>query len=220
MATTTLKQVIDRCKITLQEITTDGTRWSNQELVDWAGEFYQLASSVNPAEFADIQEFSCVAGTKQDAAQDVVQIIEITRNTDGTKMPIVATTKNVLDSTRRGWHGELESINQEVFILDERYPRIFYVWPPATANSKIEIVAITVPEKHQLADYTGGVATVKCTDRLVPPMVDYILFRAYSKDADFAGNQQRSDTHYRTALQSLQAGREIRYQVSPTQGDK
>jgi hypothetical protein len=218
MATTTLKEVIDRCKVTLQEITTDGTRWANQELVDWAGEFYQLASSVNPAEFSGVREFTCVSGTKQDAPNNVVQIIDITRNLDGTKMPIFATTKNVLDSTRRGWHGELESQAQEVFVLDERYPRTFYVWPPAQAGSKVEVVAIAVPEKHLIADYSGGTASIKCSDRLTPSMVDYILFRAYSKDAEFAGNQQRSDIHYRNCLQTLQAGRDVRYQVSPTQG--
>lgn len=217
MANSTLKEVIDRCKITLQEITSEGTRWANQELVDWAGEFYQVASSVNPAEFSEVIEFTCISGTRQNAPDDVVQILEITRNLDGTKMPIVATTKNVLDSTRRGWHGEIESSSQEVFVLDERYPRTFYVWPPATAGSKLEAVAVVTPTKHALADYTTGTAKVKCSDRLVPPMVDYILFRAYSKDADFAGNQQRSDIHYRNCLQALQAGREVRYQVSPTQ---
>jgi hypothetical protein len=217
VTTTTLKEVIDRCKTILQEVTSDGTRWTNQELVDWAGEFYQVASSVNPSEFSDVQSFTCISGTKQDAPTDVIQILEITRNLDGTKMPVMATTRNVLDSTRRGWHGEVESNSQEMFILDERYPRTFYVWPPAKAGSLLEIVAVIIPVKHSIADYSDGLTKVKCSDRLVPPMVDYILFRAYSKDADFAGNQQRSDIHYRNCLQTLQAGREIRYQVSPTQ---
>lgn len=215
MATTTLKTVIDRCKTTLQEVTSDGTRWSNNELVDWAGEFYQFASSMNPGEFSDMREFQCVAGTKQDAPGDMVQVLDIIRNLEGSKAPIIASTKNVLDSTRRGWHGEVPTNSQEVFILDERYPRQFYVWPPASAGSLIEIAGVVIPEKHSLADYSGGVAVIKCSDRLVPPMVDYVLFRAYSKDADFAGNANRANVHYTTCVNALQLGRNSRYEVSP-----
>lgn len=215
MATTTLKMVIDRCKTTLQEITSDGTRWSNNELVDWAGEFYQFAASISPGEFSEIRQLSCVVGTMQQAPADMVQIIDVTRNLDGSKMPIVATTKNVLDSTRRGWHSEVPSNSQEVFVLDERYPRQFFVWPPAQAGSLIEIAGVVVPEKHSTTDYTVGTAKVKCSDRLVPPMVDYILFRAYSKDADFAGNANRANSHYTTCINALQIGRDTRYQVAP-----
>lgn len=215
MPTTKVKDAIDRCKRTLQEVTSGGTRWKNEELVVWLSEFYQFAAGVSPGEFSVMRSFSCVAGTKQDAPEDIVQVLDVTRNLDGQLTSIIATTKNVMDSTRRNWHGETQSITQEVFILDERYPRQFYVWPPAAADSKIEIVGVVVPVAHSIGDYDGDEKAIKCSDRLVPAMVDYVLYRAYSKDAEFAGNKARADSHYNACIQLLQAGRDARYQMTP-----
>lgn len=214
MPTTKLKAVVDRAKTILQETGAEGVRWTNAELVDWANEFYCHAANLVPSEFAEVREMNCVAGTKQDAPADMVQVIDVIRNLDGSMMPLTATAKDVLDSTIRGWHGHAGSIEQEVFVLDERYPRNFYVYPPASVGSKIEIAGAVIPVAHVLSDFTGEAALVKCSDRITPAMTDYILFRAHNKDAEHAGNAARSDYHRNLCDSFLTKGKITRNQVS------
>lgn len=203
MTTTTLKDVIDRTKTTLQEITTEGIRWKNEELLMWANDFYRYASSAVPGEFSHIREFSCVAGTLQNAPADIVQILDVMRNLDGNKAPVIRTEKNVLDSTRRDWHSETETMQQEAFITDPRHLKAFYVWPPASVGSKLEIMGVVVPVAHDKADLSDEAITIKCDDRLAPAMVDYILFRAFQKDSDATLNAERAATHFQIMNASL-----------------
>lgn len=214
MPTTKLKTVIDRAKTILQETAEEGVRWTNAELVDWVSEFYSHAANLVPSEFSSIRELLCIAGTKQDAPTDMIQVIDVIRNLDGDMLPMSAASKGVLDSSVRGWHGHTESNEQEVFVLDERYPRSFYIYPPALVGSKIEIAGAVIPAPHILADFTGGSVTIKCSDRIVPAIADYILFRAHSKDAEHAGNAARSNFHRNLCDSFLTKGKITRNQVS------
>jgi len=76
-------------------------------------------------------------------------------------------------------------------------PKVFYVYPPAQ-SATTELVYSSVPMPH--ADSTG---TIKLDDRYAPAILDYMLYRAYQKDADYAANDQRSQTAYQTFLNSL-----------------
>jgi hypothetical protein len=46
-------------------------------------------------------------------------------------------------------------------------------------------------------------------------VIDYALYRAYMKDAEFAGNQQRASAHYNLFLTSVSSGGQIQLGVSP-----
>lgn len=215
MAVTKVKTVIDRCRTVLKEVSADGTRWTNTELVDWLNEFYLAAAGIAPGKFSEVRAFECQAGTQQELPTDMEQLLEVVRNLDGRMGGIQSATKAMMDTTRRAWHGDPHSNDQELFVLDERFPSKFYVWPPAAKGSRIEIAGVVLPKPHTIGDYDCGEITIHCSDRLAPAMHDYILFRAYSKDSEDTVNAGLAQSHYATYMQSMTGGKQIRFESSP-----
>ena len=48
MAVTTVGEILRRTKIILQELTQNGTRWTNEELLGWLNESYQAIVAIKP----------------------------------------------------------------------------------------------------------------------------------------------------------------------------
>lgn len=215
MATTTVYELLNRCRTQLMETTTEGTRWTNDELLVWLGEFYQLACLHMPGDFSEVREITCEAGTKQTLPSDMTRLLDVTRNADGSMRAVRRTMRNIMDATRPNWHSETLSTTQEVWCMDDQFPRTFYVSPPATEESKLEIVGAIVPTAHVISDYTGAVTTIKCSDQLAPAAVDYILSRCYGKDADFSGNAARQQNHYNLCMTAMGVNSQVKIQSSP-----
>jgi hypothetical protein len=53
---------------------------------------------------------------------------------------------------------------------------------------------ITEPADGAL--YTAVTGNISVPDIYANTLVDYVLYRAYTKDAEFAGNAQRATAHY------------------------
>lgn len=202
MANTTVKTVIDNAKLILQETTDNGIRWTNEELLGWLGEAYQKIISFKPSASANNSTVSCVAGTKQSLPADGVYLLDVVRNMAGSLSVVTRTERSVLDATRRGWHGDTGSDTIDHYLYDDQNPENFYVYPPATINAQLEVVYASVPGAHPAADMSNN-AVIKLDDRYAPTITDYILMRAYTKDADFAGNAQRMQYHENLFMTSM-----------------
>lgn len=46
-------------------------------------------------------------------------------------------------------------------------------------------------------------------------VIDYVLFRAYQKDSEYAGNAQRAQTHYQLFLNCIGQGMQAQELLSP-----
>ncbi len=202
MANTTVRTVIDKAKLILQETTDDGIRWTNEELLGWLNEAYQKIIGFKPNANANNTSLVCVAGTKQSLPSDGVYLLDVVRNLAGDQSVVTPTKRSILDATRRGWHGETESDSVNHFVYDDQDPSHFYVYPPASTSATIEIIYAAVPVPHLIAALTDS-STILLDDRYAPTITDYILMRAYTKDADFAGNAQRMSYHENLFMTSL-----------------
>ena len=69
------------------------------------------------------------------------------------------------------------------FVYDNRDPLHFYVYPPAVNGAKLEILYAKQP-----AEITATSQTLGLLDIYAEPLFNYVLFRAYSKDAEFGAN--------------------------------
>lgn len=215
MATTTVKSLIDRVKTQLLETTSEGVRWKNEEALGWLNDFYQFACMHLPERFADTRTFTCVAGTRQDLPADMEQLLDVTRNMDGNLRAMRPFERRMLDHTRPEWHNDTPGTVQEGWCFDDMFPRVFYVTPPATAGSMIEISGAVVPTAHPISDYTQATQTVKCPDNMVPAAIDYVLSRCYGKDADYAGNAAREQTAMTRCMTALGLAVQMQTRSSP-----
>lgn len=218
MAITTVGVVIRRVKLILQEITQNGTRWTNEELLGWLNESYQAIVAIKPDASSVNVAVDCVLGTRQEIPEDGHRLLDVVRNTAAAAKgySVMKISRDALDATRRGWHGEEPSVTVEQFMFDDHDPRHFYVYPPASAEAKLEIIYSAVPQPHAVTEASGeSEEIIRLGDSFAPAIVDYILARAYSKDAEHAANLSRAQMHSGSFVSMLGADAQASVAYSP-----
>lgn len=223
MAVTTVGTVIRNTKLVLQEVTAAGTRWTNEELIGWLNEAYQAIVQIKPDASAINTSVELVEGTRQEIPSDGMRLIDVVRNTAvaSQKMGIMVTTRRSLDTTRRSWHGDDPSVDVEQYMFDDQDPTRFYVYPPAATGAEVELIYSSTPSPHDVAlGLTGLEAeTIRLNDSYAPVITDYILYRAYSKDAEHAANLNRAQMHMQAYMGSLGQKVEVARAISPNAPD-
>lgn len=198
MAITTVGEILRRVRIILQEITQNGTRWTNEELLGWLNECYQAIVAIKPDVSSTSVTINCVPGSRQAIPEGGHLLLDVVRNMAATSngYSVIQISRNALDATRRGWHGEPPSDTIEQYVFDSHEPRNFYTYPPATADAKLEVIYSAMLEPHdQTQASTDAQEVIRVSDAYAPAIVDYVLARAYSKDAESAPNLQRAQMH-------------------------
>ena len=76
------------------------------------------------------------------------------------------------------------------YVYDPYTPYSFYVYPPATAGNKIELIYAATPTDLASAD---AVITIK--DSYRNPLLDYVLFRSFAEDGEIEGAGARAMAH-------------------------
>jgi len=124
-----------------------------------------------------------------------------------------------LDDQRKGWYGETQTVNIEEYMFDARQPREFLVYPPATTAARLEVAYAQVPSPHTLTDeQLGSAATtevIRIDDIFANALLDYMLFRAYTKDAEQASNAARAVAHYQAFQNSLGVSAQVNAASQP-----
>ena len=64
-------------------------------------------------------------------------------------------------------------------------------------------------------DLANTSAVISVDDIFANAIVDYVLFRAYQKDSEYAGNAQRAGTHYQLFTASIGQGMQAQDLLSP-----
>ncbi|MBW5800677.1 phage adaptor protein [Halomonas elongata] len=223
MALTTVGTVINNAKLVLQEVTSAGTRWTNEELIGWLNESYQAIVQIKPDASTENASHELAEGTRQQIPADGLRLIDVVRNTasGSKKMGIMVASRQSLDTTRRGWHADPPSIDIEQYIFDDQDPTRFYTYPPAATGAEVEIIYSAVPAPHDVSQGLEGLANeaIKLNDSFGPIITDYILYRAYSKDAEHAKNLNRAQLHMEAYMTALGQKVEVDRSISPNASD-
>ena len=198
MAITKVNSLIDKAATVIQDRT--NIRWDKDELLGWLNESYQNIVLLRPDANTNTEFVTLQPGTKQEIPSTGVKFVTLTRNNvGGTAIRYV--DRSVLDDQIPDWHAAPETGQVEHFVYDLSNPRVFYVYPQAASGARVELVYSSVPTPHAIDDIATD--TIGLDDRYAPAILDYILYRAYQKDADYAANDQRSASAYQTFLNSL-----------------
>lgn len=193
--------LITRANDILQDTT--NVRWPEAELLRWLSDGQREVVLIKPeASVAHTTLQLTANNTKQSLPAAALQLIDVTRNmgadgaTPGRAIRIIM--REVLDAQRPDWHSETADSVVKHFMFDVRSPKTFYVYPrPATAIY-IEMVYSVSP-----ADLTTTSSPLGVDEVYANALLDYVLYRAYSKDSEYAGNSQRAMAHYQAFSGSL-----------------
>lgn len=213
MSTITAQSVVDKVQVILQDTT--GVRWPDSELLDWLNDGQREIVLYKPNAFIKNLAVRMAGGTKQSLPADGVQLIDVVRNmgTNGTTpgRAVRITMREVLDSQLPDWHSETPSSVVKHYVYSLFDPKNFYVYPPqpAAGQGYIELVYGASPTDTTL----GG--TITLDDIYQNVLVDYILYRAYSKDTEYAADQNRAATHQNAYIAALTGKAKVELGANP-----
>lgn len=193
----TVGGVIERAKRILQE-RGDGIRWTVEELVAWLNEAYVIVAIQRPDAHSKLAMISLVAGARQEIPADGLRLMDVLSTEQG--RAIRASERRTLATMRPNWMNERASLATEFFVFDERMPREFWVYPPAKAGARVEASYVAKPASHTVADMASSLSV---SERYAPALLDLVLYRAFSKDAENPANLSRAQMHYRAAMEGI-----------------
>jgi hypothetical protein len=203
----TVQSVIDRVQTVLQDTT--GVRWpASGELELWVNDAQREIALLKPDASAVNATVTLATGTKQDIPASGNRLLKVVRNMSAASggtgaRSIRLVGRDILDSQSPEWHdpsvsGDATHTNiVKHYMYDEANPRNFYVYPGVSGNAYVEIIYSTNPVTVTASDNLG------LPDIFANAVMNYVLYMAYMKDAEFAGNQQRAANHYQIFTASV-----------------
>jgi hypothetical protein len=208
----TVSNVLTRAQDVIQDTT--NVRWPQAELLRWLNDCRRDIAIVRPDLYATTQTVTLVTGTKQTLPAAGTRFLDAVRNVDAvTNDPegaVRIVEREVLDAQRPDWHTETPTSALKHFMFDERNPRVFYVYPPAVSGHKLDIVYSVTP-----TEITDVNTELTNEDIYTGAIVDYLCYRAFSKDAEYAGNAGRAASHYQAFATALGIGNRVNMVTSP-----
>lgn len=215
MATTKVVTVLRNAQTILLDKT--GTRWPFSELLAWYNAAQLAIVNHRPDALSKNTSFSCVVGTLQSLPAEALRLLDVPRNESGNKKPIRLIPREILDDQNPDWHNESSPKTQvDHFVYDERNPKNFWLFPCPAANAQVRIVYSLAPVEVVIANYDTDVQVMSLDDVYLNPLMDFVLFRAYSKDAAYAGNADRASLHYQSFNTALGVKTQVDQYMSPS----
>lgn len=215
--------IITRVSIALFDQT--NVRWSQAEIVNYINDGQAQIILYRPDANSVTGSIRLVTGSKQSiplaqttdpngvALPPGIRFLRVIRNmgSDG-RTPgrsIRECSSVALDNELPDWHWLNPAAAVQHYIFDNIAPQNFYVYPSVASGATpyIEVVYAGLPVKVlSNSDGSPTTATNQLTlqDQYINPLMDFVLYRCYAKDASYAGNMQRAMSHYEAFGNSLQ----------------
>ena len=176
-------------------VDTTKTRWPYSELLDWYND--AVLAVVNRRPDASIKNVNFPVTpnqSKQELPSDGLRWIEVVSNAS-TGKPIRRTNRRQLDDQIPNWHNQNGS-EVSAYVFDSRDPKSIYIYPQPTTGISLNVIYSVAPSPVAITNFETDTKTLSIDDSYLNAIVDFMLSRAYEKDADYAANAQRAQMHY------------------------
>jgi hypothetical protein len=207
MGTILAQAVFDKVNRVLMD--EQGVRWPDAELIGWLNSAQKEIATHKPNACTVNANISLTAGTKQALPATALSLIDVVRNMGGGSTPgrvITAVTRDAMDGAFPNWHSATAKAEVKHYIYDVRDPKVFYIFPPQPAETTQKVEAVYPVPPTDLTAITQAIAV---DDIYEPRLVDYILYRCYSKSdsnpADAATAAGHANAFYSALGVKLQA---------------
>lgn len=201
------QSIVRRVVETLQDTTS--VRWPVSELVRYLNDGQREIILYRPDASNKNATVTCVAGAKQSLPSDAAKLIDVIRNsgTNSQSESVRQVPREILDTQIPKWYNLAQVDTIVHYTYDPRDPKVFYVYPPASTSAKLDInysaFPVDVAEPADGSDYTDVTGDIDIPDIYGNSLIDYILYRSYTKDSEYAGNATRAQAHYQAFANAL-----------------
>lgn len=209
----TAADVMVRAQRILQD---DGAvRWTARELRDWLNEAQRAIVMAKPNAISGTVSLSLSSGTRQSLPAQYTVLSRVVRNAGaGGKAIRTLARREILDAEIPGWHDTtVLPFNASVVYVwqDAMSPREFYVAPGNTGSGTVEAIVgkyptdIPIPSSGAGLEVTAYTTVSGFEDIYQGVLLDFVLYRAFSKDEESPNASARADKHLNLATAALSA---------------
>lgn len=199
----TIDQVVQRAADLLHDSGHD--RWTMANLVDWCNAGIQEALVFRPTAYTEKLALPLVEGAVQSLAAQHFQLMRplYTTKADDTKGRTPALIDFVsLSMVDPSWMTSTADEEVEQVAPDPASAHTFYTYPPQPAGTSATLEAIVSTQPA----YVTPIDEFPLATVFEPAIIDFMLFRAYSMESEFANEEGRAGMHY-NAFKSAIRGR-------------
>lgn len=210
----TAKEVLHRARITLNDA--NSVRWTLVELLLYLNDALREVAIYKPDAVSKTVEIALAEGTYQ--VHGHLHLIRVIRNITSAEgatpriggRAITPTERPILDATMPGWQdpnvlpfsATVDHVVQDVMDKD-----VFYVVPGNTGAGLIEAIVADIPDEIAEPENPLSIDSYTAEIQIGPiyraALVDYVLYRAFSKDGFDPANANRALAHYNQFASAL-----------------
>lgn len=205
--------VLTRASTTLQD--TSNVRWPLPELHGYVNDGMREIVTIKPNAVSKTVNLTMAEGTLQTLPAEYTILSRVSRNmatsTTGGGAIRRLESRSIMDSHIPSWQDPavVPFAKKVVHVIhDIADPNKFYVAPGNDGNGIIEAVVGAYPTQsptpgsdvNTLASYSDA---MDVPDVYMNPLVDYVIYRAYSKDGRVAGSAARAAAHFQLFRESV-----------------
>lgn len=192
----TVAEIIGRVNTQLTD--TLWLRWPLAELCDYYNDAVRAVILARPDAGASVETLACVPGSRQSLPPGALRIIDVIRISGGNAL--LPVPREVLDTQYPDWHAMTGE--PERYVYSELTPRLFYLFPVPEVDISIDAVICRIPDAITIScleDKTG----IQIEEAYVNPLVDWMLYRAFSKDVAGGATPSLATQHYQAFSEQL-----------------
>lgn len=216
--TVNAKALLDRARRIIQDET--NVRWPLPELRLWLNDSLREIGLIKPTAYSYSAVITLSQGTLQHLPDAYTSVMRIVRNlksaNESTReggSAIRTVDREMLDAQVPNWHDTTKIKYQKTVknaAFEAADPRSFYVYPGNDGTGIVEAIVSKLPTAvpapaSNADDINSYDVNIDIHDIYSNVILDYILFRAYSKDANYAGSAQRAALYYAAFSNALGA---------------
>lgn len=203
--TTTVASVISPVRDQLMDPA--GIRWSTAELLRYIDDAQRYIASVRPESTATHGVIALVPGTLQSIPSVATRLLDISRNTNaaGTAngRAIRLVDRETLDSSSPYWHDSQRvpfTNEPRNYVYNQAVdPRVFYTYP-GVKDAATAYVHATYAVTPAYPTENGSLAVA---DTFSVAVINYVLFRAYSKETEYGAEGGKAQLHLQLFLNAI-----------------
>lgn len=200
MGTVTAGTLIGKAAIQLTDLSS--VRWTRAELLGWLNDGMRQIVLMQPNATNTVVARQLSAGTRQAIPTDGWLLLNVVRNmgTNGTTpgRAVRPISRELLNAFNPDWHTDTASAVTKNFIYDAADQTHFFVYPPSNGLGYVEI-----NYSKQPVDLTSESQVIPIFDVYQGALVDYMLYRACSKDAEYAPGLQLASAYASTFMAAV-----------------
>lgn len=185
-----VQELLERAAIQLYDESL--TNWSEPELIAWLDEALGALAGIRPDLFMQTSTVQLVPGCRQQTMNGSIRVIRVLATRETESGPPRAVTQfdiRSMSAARPDWQGDPPGRMRQFALVNDA--DVFYCYPPQPQPAHwADIEHVRMPEiPDPGADGYAGIE-IDVDPRFKRTLLDYMLYRAYAKDAESASVQQ------------------------------